>query len=101
MIDAWAMTETGAGAVVIASHEPRRIGRSCSGRAQSFMQYRIVDQAGGDVADGTPGELWCVGWFNRFRDKAVKVSSSLKAERPERLHFMLLCSRNIAAEPKF
>jgi acyl-CoA synthetase (AMP-forming)/AMP-acid ligase II len=57
MIDAWAMTETGAGAVVIASHEPRHIGRSCFGRARSFMQYRIVDQAGIDVADGTPGEL--------------------------------------------
>ena len=33
MIDAWAMTETGAGAVVIASHEPRHIGQSCFGRA--------------------------------------------------------------------
>ena len=57
MIDAWAMTETGAGAVVIASHEPRHIGRSCFGRAQPFMQYRIVDEADADVADGTPGEL--------------------------------------------
>jgi acyl-CoA synthetase (AMP-forming)/AMP-acid ligase II len=57
MIDAWAMTETGAGAVVIASHEPRHIGRSCFGRAQPFMQYRIVDEADADVADFTPGEL--------------------------------------------
>ena len=57
MIDAWAMTETGAGAVVIASHEPRHIGRSCFGRAQPFMQCRIVDHAGADAADGTPGEL--------------------------------------------
>ncbi len=57
MIDAWAMTETGAGAVVIASHEPRHIGRSCFGRPQPFMQYRIVDQSGADIADGTPGEL--------------------------------------------
>ena len=57
MIDAWAMTETGAGAVVIASHEPRHIGQSCFGRPRSFMQYRIVDEAGADVAHGTPGEL--------------------------------------------
>ncbi len=57
MIDAWAMTETGAGAVVIASHEPRHIGRSCFGRAQPFMQLRIVDQDGTDVADETAGEL--------------------------------------------
>jgi acyl-CoA synthetase (AMP-forming)/AMP-acid ligase II len=57
MIDAWAMTETGAGAVVIASHEPRHIGQSCFGRAQPFMQYRIVDQTGADVGDAAPGEL--------------------------------------------
>jgi acyl-CoA synthetase (AMP-forming)/AMP-acid ligase II len=57
MIDAWAMTETGAGAVVIASHEPRHIGRSCFGRPQSFMELRIVDPSGADTADDTPGEL--------------------------------------------
>jgi acyl-coenzyme A synthetase/AMP-(fatty) acid ligase len=57
MIDAWAMTETGAAAAVIASHEPRLIGQSCFGRARPSMQLRIVDQAGADVADGTPGEL--------------------------------------------
>ena len=57
MIDAWAMTETGGGAVVIASHEPRHVGQSCFGRPQSFMQYRIVDQSGVDIADDTPGEL--------------------------------------------
>ncbi len=31
LIEAWAMTETGAGAVVIASHEPRKIGTQCFG----------------------------------------------------------------------
>jgi acyl-coenzyme A synthetase/AMP-(fatty) acid ligase len=57
MIDAWAMTETGAGAVVIASHEPRHIGQSCFGRARPFMQYRIVDQTGTDVSEAASGEL--------------------------------------------
>ena len=57
MIDAWAMTETGGGAVVIASHEPRHIGRSCFGRVPPFMQHRIVDPSGADVDAGTPGEL--------------------------------------------
>ena len=57
MIDAWAMTETGGGAVVIASNEPRHVGQSCFGRPKSFMQYRIVDQSGVGIADGTPGEL--------------------------------------------
>jgi acyl-CoA synthetase (AMP-forming)/AMP-acid ligase II len=57
MIDAWAMTETGAAAAVIASHEPRHVGQSCFGRPQSVMQYRIVDQTGLDTLDATPGEL--------------------------------------------
>jgi acyl-CoA synthetase (AMP-forming)/AMP-acid ligase II len=57
MIDAWAMTETGAGAAVIASQEPRHVGQSCFGRAQPFMQLRIVDEVGIDVANDTPGEL--------------------------------------------
>jgi acyl-coenzyme A synthetase/AMP-(fatty) acid ligase len=57
MIDAWAMTETGAGAVVIASEEPRVIGRSCFGRPRPFMRYRIVDPAGSDVPVDVPGEL--------------------------------------------
>jgi acyl-CoA synthetase (AMP-forming)/AMP-acid ligase II len=42
---------------VIASHEPRHIGQSCFGRAQSFMQYRIVDESGADIAEGTAGEF--------------------------------------------
>ena len=46
LLEAWAMTETGAGAVVIANHEPRLIGSSCFGRegADALMQARgLVD----------------------------------------------------------
>jgi acyl-coenzyme A synthetase/AMP-(fatty) acid ligase len=57
LIDAWAMTETGGGAVVSAHAEPRRIGESCFGRMEDFMQSRIVDDGGHDVATGEPGEL--------------------------------------------
>lgn len=57
LLEAWAMTETGAGAVVMASHEPRHVGTNCFGRAEPFMQMRLVDEAGQDVPDGTPGEL--------------------------------------------
>ncbi|MFZ4759898.1 MAG: AMP-binding protein, partial [Burkholderiaceae bacterium] len=58
LLEAWAMTETGAGAVVIAHREPRHVGRSCFGRADPALELRIVDEAGVDVPDGTPGELW-------------------------------------------
>ncbi len=57
LLEAWAMTETGAGACIIANHEPRRVGTSCFGRAAPDTALRIVDEAGADVSDGTPGEL--------------------------------------------
>ena len=74
MIDAWAMTETGCAAAIIASHEPRIIGRSCFGRPGPHIALRIVDQAGTDTSDGTPGELLVrsagsdprAGFFTRY-----------------------------------
>ena len=58
LLEAWAMTETGAGAVVIANHEPRHVGQSCFGRAEPAVQWRLVSEDGADVATGEPGELW-------------------------------------------
>jgi acyl-coenzyme A synthetase/AMP-(fatty) acid ligase len=57
LLEAWAMTETGAGAVVIAHHEPRHVGQSCFGRAAPALELRLVDESGADVPEGTPGEL--------------------------------------------
>jgi acyl-CoA synthetase (AMP-forming)/AMP-acid ligase II len=58
LLEAWAMTETGAGAVVIANHEPRQVGMSCFGRAEAAVQWRLVGEDGSDVPTGQPGELW-------------------------------------------
>jgi acyl-CoA synthetase (AMP-forming)/AMP-acid ligase II len=58
LLEAWAMTETGAGAVVIANHEPRQVGMSCFGRAEDAVQWRLVGEDGADVPTGEPGELW-------------------------------------------
>ena len=57
LIEAWAMTETGAGAVVIANHEPRKVGTACFGHAGPQIEYRVVDDSDRDVAPGNPGEL--------------------------------------------
>ncbi len=57
LLEAWAMTETGAGAVVIASHEPRHVGTACFGRPSPAVEVRVVDEAGALVADGQPGEM--------------------------------------------
>jgi acyl-CoA synthetase (AMP-forming)/AMP-acid ligase II len=58
LVEAWAMTETGAGAVVIANHEPRHIGTACFGRAEPEVECRLVGESGTDVGVGEPGELW-------------------------------------------
>lgn len=58
LIEAWAMTETGAAACIMAHREPRHVGTSCFGRADAFVETRLVDEHGHDVPDGEPGELW-------------------------------------------
>jgi acyl-CoA synthetase (AMP-forming)/AMP-acid ligase II len=57
LLEAWAMTETGSGAVIIANREPRKIGSSCFGRAEPRVEFRVVDERGEDVVPGAPGEL--------------------------------------------
>jgi acyl-CoA synthetase (AMP-forming)/AMP-acid ligase II len=57
LVEAWAMTETGAAACIMANHEPRHIGTSCFGRAEPFVEVRLVNEQGADVPDGVPGEL--------------------------------------------
>jgi acyl-CoA synthetase (AMP-forming)/AMP-acid ligase II len=57
LIEAWAMTETGAGAWITANHEPRHPGQRCFGKAPPGLSYRIVDDAGVDTSPGTAGEL--------------------------------------------
>jgi acyl-CoA synthetase (AMP-forming)/AMP-acid ligase II len=62
LLEAWAMTETGAGAVMIANREPRKVGTACFGSAEPRIEYRIiVDDTGRDVRAGEPGELWVRG----------------------------------------
>jgi acyl-CoA synthetase (AMP-forming)/AMP-acid ligase II len=57
LLEAWSMTETGAGAVTIADEEPRYVGQRCIGRPSREVAYRIVDEHGADVVQGEPGEL--------------------------------------------
>jgi acyl-CoA synthetase (AMP-forming)/AMP-acid ligase II len=57
LLEAWAMTETGAGAVIIANREPRKVGSACFGRADPRIDCRVVDDEGKDVSMGQPGEL--------------------------------------------
>ena len=44
LLEAWAMTETGAAACIMAHREPRHVGTRCFGRADFFVETRIVDE---------------------------------------------------------
>ncbi len=58
LLEAWAMTETGAGAVVMANTEPRAVGSSCFGREGADVEVVIVGEDGVEADIGQPGELW-------------------------------------------
>lgn len=57
LLEAWAMSETGAGAVVIANHEPRWVGSSCFGREGDHIEVRLIADSGAEAAADEPGEL--------------------------------------------
>jgi acyl-CoA synthetase (AMP-forming)/AMP-acid ligase II len=57
LIEGWAMTETGAGAVVVANEEPRLVGQASFGRARPQVEWRLIDEDGRDVPTGANGEL--------------------------------------------
>ena len=57
LLEAWAMTETGSAAAIIANREPRHVGTKCFGRQPDFMELRVIGDDGRDVPDGQPGEL--------------------------------------------
>ncbi len=82
LLEAWAMTETGAGAVVIANREPRHVGTNCFGHPEPAVDIRImpddgellVRAAGPDPRAGFFTEylkepeitesVWAGGWFH-------------------------------------
>ncbi|MCW5770707.1 MAG: AMP-binding protein [Rhodospirillaceae bacterium] len=57
LVEGWAMTETGAGGVIMCSREPRHIGTRCFGKVPDRIDLRIVDDEDKDVPQGDPGEL--------------------------------------------
>ncbi len=74
LIEAWAMTETGNGAVVAASRDPRHIGTRCFGKPQDEIAVRIELDDGSEAPAGQPGELLVrrvgdnprYGFFDRY-----------------------------------
>jgi acyl-CoA synthetase (AMP-forming)/AMP-acid ligase II len=61
LLEGWAMTETGAGGLLLAGTEPRHVGQRCLGRCPPVMAIRIVDDSGADLPDGIAGEALVCG----------------------------------------
>ena len=64
LLEGWAMTETGAGAVIMANAEPRCVGTNCFGRETGDVRVRVVGDDGDDGEEagvGQPGEVWVRG----------------------------------------
>lgn len=58
LVEAWAMTETGAGAVIAATDPAaRKVGSNCFGRAPDWLEVRIERDDGREAAADEPGEL--------------------------------------------
>ncbi len=57
LLEAWAMTETGAGASIIANHEPRHIGTSCFGKEMPVVEVLLMTDEGKPAAANENGEL--------------------------------------------
>jgi acyl-coenzyme A synthetase/AMP-(fatty) acid ligase len=82
LAEAWAMTETGGGAMVVASREPRHVGTRCFGRPPESLEIKLdeqtsellVRQRGNDPRRGffsgylkdaaATEEAWRGGWFH-------------------------------------
>jgi acyl-CoA synthetase (AMP-forming)/AMP-acid ligase II len=106
LLEAWAMTETGAGAVVIANREPRHVGSACFGAPGSDVECRIVAEDGADVATGTAGELLVrhagerpqFGFFRRYLKDETATS---EAWRGGWFHTGDLVTRDSAGQMRF
>jgi acyl-coenzyme A synthetase/AMP-(fatty) acid ligase len=97
LIEAWAMTETGGGAIIAASREPRHVGTRCIGRPPPGLEIRIeetgellVRQQGSDPRRGffsgylkdeaATEEAWRDGWFHS--------GDAVRRGRDGQLHFV-------------
>jgi acyl-CoA synthetase (AMP-forming)/AMP-acid ligase II len=78
LIEAWAMTETGAGAVVAANEEPRHIGTYCFGRPGADVEYRIVGEDQGELLVRHAGSNPRLGFFRAYLKDPDATSEAWK-----------------------
>jgi acyl-CoA synthetase (AMP-forming)/AMP-acid ligase II len=52
LIEAWAMTETGAGAVIASASKDRLVGKSSIGKPEAAVECKLLDDAGNEATQG-------------------------------------------------
>ena len=83
LIEAWAMTETGAGAMIAASDEPRHVGTCCFGRPGPEVHCRIVHEDGSEADQGEllvrhAGPDRGFGFFRKYLKDAAATAEAWK-----------------------
>lgn len=86
LVEAWAMTETGAGAVIAASTPDRLVAQASIGRPGADLETKIADETGAVVIPGTPGELVVrraganprYGFFSHYNKNAEATAKAWK-----------------------
>ncbi len=99
LIEAWAMTETGNGAVIAANTTPREVGSNCLGIPEEELQVRVVTDTGSDAAIDEPGELLVrragkVPRFGFFREYLKDEKATREAWRDGWFHTGDIVRRN-------
>ncbi len=84
LIEGWAMTETGAGAMIIANREPRQVGNHCFGQPEPTLETRLVDEDGREVGADQPGELLVRAAGTRSPRRILRGLSQATMPRPTR-----------------
>ena len=100
------MTETGAGAVVIANGEPRHVGSGCFGAPANDVDCRVVGADGEEVATGTAGELWvrhagAQPRFGFFRNYLKDDAATNEAWRGGWFHTGDIVTRDVTGRMRF
>ncbi len=86
LIEAWAMTETGNGAVIAASQDPRHVGTHCFGTPAPDIEVKLLADDGTTAPAGMPGELLVrragpdpkFGFFDRYLKNPEATSEAWK-----------------------
>ncbi len=84
LVEAWAMTETGAGAVTTTARETGPLGPRCIGRPTPSTAWRVVADDGSEAPPGVPGELLVraagddprAGFFSGYLDDAAATEAA-------------------------